>query len=134
MNFEDFVKEGKVRVAEKNTDLINSLLKTSEEDLKFLKTLKINQSSARKVFSSYYDVLRSMLEALALSKGYKIYSHEAFKFFLETIQEEVIAIKFDKFRRLRNDINYYGKDVQIEETIENVEEMISLIKKLKNKI
>ena len=30
---------------------------------------------------------------------------------LKEKQEELISIKFDRFRKIRNQINYYGKDI-----------------------
>ena len=83
--------------------------------------------------SGYYDILRAILEAIAISKGYKIYTHEAFTSFLRLNNEEAIAEKFDTFRRIRNGINYYGEDISVKETEENVAEIRFLIKTLKNK-
>ncbi len=133
MNFEYFIVKGLVKKTTINLLLIKSLIKTSEEDLKFLKELKVKQNSARKIMSNYYDVLRAFLEAVAISKGYKIYSHEAFTPFLEFIGETNISQQFDRFRKIRNKINYYGEDISIEEVRENIEKIEILIKKLKEK-
>ena len=72
MRFEDFIKEGKIRRASKDFQLSKSLIKTAEQDLKFLDKLEITEESARKIIISYYDTLRSILEAIAILKGYKI--------------------------------------------------------------
>jgi len=133
MNIEDFIKEGKVRVVEKNESLIKSLVKTADEDYRFFNGMKIDDISARKLVSNFYDILRALLEAFALSKGYKIYSHEAFTYFLKEIQEDLLAKKFDRFRRIRNDINYYGKDVSIIEAEDNINEIKLLIKTIRGK-
>ena len=133
MNIEDFIKEGKVRVVEKNESLIKSLVKTADEYYRFLNGMKIDDISARKLVSNFYDILRALLEAFALSKGYKIYSHEAFTYFLKEIQEDLLAKKFDRFRRIRNDINYYGKDVSIIEAEDNINEIKLLIKTIRGK-
>ena len=101
--------------------------------MKFLKNLPINQTSARKIMSNYYDILRSIVEAISALDGYKIYSHEAFTYFLKEKGEELIAQKFDRFRRIRNKINYYGKNITAEETEENVKEIMRLIQELKKK-
>ena len=133
MNIEDFIKEGKVLVVEKNESLIKSLVKTADEYYRFLNGMKIDDISARKLVSNFYDILRALLEAFALSKGYKIYSHEAFTYFLKEIQEDLLAKKFDRFRRIRNDINYYGKDVSIIEAEDNINEIKLLIKTIRGK-
>lgn len=134
MKFEDFLKKGQIKRASKDIQLIKSIISSSDNDLKFLSGLKIDEVSSRKIFSNYYDVLRSILEALALLDGYKVYSHEAFKYFLDEMGEEVLSIKFDRFRKLRNKVNYYGKSLSVEEVNEYKKELIELIKKFKEKI
>ncbi len=133
MKLKDFIEKGQVKKVSKDIALAKSLLSTAESDLKFLKTLKINDNSARKIMSSYYDVLRSILEAISILNGYKIYSHEAFTYFLKERDEGLIAEKFDRFRRIRNKINYYGKNISVEEAKENVIGIIKLIDKLNRK-
>ena len=71
--------------------------------------------------------MRSILEAVSIIKGYKIYSHEAYTYFLQEIKEDLISVKFDRFRKIRNSINYYGKDISIEETKENISEIKKMI-------
>ena len=133
MKFDDFIKEGKARRASKDTQLSESLVKTSEQDLTFLNKTEITEESARKIMVGYYDTLRSLLEAAAILKGYKIYSHEAYTYFLKEQKEEVLAEKFDRLRRIRNDINYYGKNISIEEVKEHKEEIINIIIELRKK-
>ena len=56
------------------------------------------------------------MEALAIKKGFKIYNHDCFSAFLDEIcKNKSFSAEFDKFRRLRNQINYYGKDISVEE-------------------
>ncbi len=130
MKFEDFIKQGTVRRASKDKALAESLIKSSKKDLEFLDSLKINENSSRKLMVNYYDVLRSILEAISAMRGYKIYSHEAFTYFLKENGEELLSIKFDRFRKIRNSINYYGKDISIDETKENIKEIKIMITKL----
>ena len=106
MNFESFIKQGKVKKSLPDQALISSLIKCADADLIFLNNLPINKNSARKVMISYYDTLRSLLEAIASKEGYKVYSHEAFVYFLIDKNESPLAQKFDRFRKLRNKLNY----------------------------
>ncbi|MFH1972506.1 MAG: hypothetical protein ABIJ18_03455 [archaeon] len=133
MKFSDFIKKKEVRKTSTDKGLYNSLIKTSELDLKFLEKIKIDEYSARKIMSNYYDVLRSLLEAMALKDGYKVYSHEAFTFYLKEKGESEISAKFDRFRRKRNKINYYGENISIEEVKEYSKEIKEIIKELKEK-
>ena len=133
MKFEDFIGKGQVRKTSKDISLAKSLVRTAYSDLKFLNTIPLNENSARKVIGNYYDVLRSIMEAIAALSGYKVYSHEAFAYFLREKGEVAIAEKFDRFRRIRNKINYYGKDISIEEAKENSDEIKKIINALKLK-
>lgn len=133
MSFQDFIKLGQVKKVEKDKELAKSLLKTTKSDLMFFETWQINENSARKIVSNYYDALRSILEAMAILEGYKIYSHEAFTDFLKEKKESLLAEKFDRFRRIRNKINYYGSDITPEEAKEYKEGIISMINILINK-
>jgi hypothetical protein len=133
MRFKDFLARGQVRNASPDISLAKALVITSKQDLEFLKGLKINETSARKIMSNYYDVLRSILEAISSIDGYKIYSHEAFTYFMKEKGEETISIKFDRFRKIRNKINYYGKDISVEEVNEYVLEILEMIRDLKEK-
>lgn len=134
MNFQEFIEKGLAREASKDKNLAKSLLLTAKQDLQFFGSLEINPFSARKVMTNYYDVLRSILEAISVLDGYKVYSHEAFTSFLQEIKSElVLAEKFDRFRKLRNGINYYGNTISIEEVKEIKEDIKITIEILINK-
>ncbi len=133
MKFEDFIKRGQVRTASINKALAKSLIKNTKKDIKFLNSLIIDEQSSRKLMVNYYDALRSILEAVSAIEGYKIYSHEAFTYFLKEKNEEILSTKFDRFRKIRNSINYYGEDISIEDTKDNIKEIKKIIKILLDK-
>ncbi len=133
MKFEDFIKQGLVRRSSKDKALAKALVQNAKKDIKFLDGLPINEISSRKLMTNYYDILRSVLEAISTIDGYKIYSHEAFTYFLKEKGDGVLSTKFDRFRKIRNSINYYGEDISIEETKENIEEIKNMIKILTDK-
>ena len=110
-------------------NLINSLKKTSENKLKSSEELIMNEINAASKVSLAYDSLRELLEALSLKKGYKIYNHECYTAFLkEIIEESEKGDEFDEIRKIRNSINYYGKELSIEEA----RNIINKIKFLRN--
>jgi len=123
MNFEYFIKSGKVQKGAKDHQKAKALTKMSKNNFKTLKTIEINQSSASLVFSSAYESLRQILEAIALTKGLKVYSHQAFTYFLLELGEESVSVMFDRFRKLRNGINYYGKGVSEAVTRQAIKEI-----------
>jgi len=134
MKFEDFIKNGIIRKTTPDLQMANSIIQNVFKDLKFLEEIKITELSKRKLVSNYYDSLRSLLEAISLLKGYKIYSHEAFTYFLKDyLNKNILSLKFDRFRKIRNALNYYGKSLQLNEAKEiilEIKEMIYEIKRL----
>lgn len=86
--------------------------------------------------SLLYDGLREYLGCIALENGYKIYNHECYTAFLKEIMRlSREADVFDKLRKIRNGINYYGKkisDYEAKEIIQELKSLIRLFKKGKN--
>ena len=115
-------------------NLIESLKKSSSNKFKSQKMLKLDDTTAGSKISLAYDALRELLEAISLSKGYKIYQHECYTAFLKEIMSESrLGDTFDKFRRTRNDINYYGKNVSASDAKQLIKEMEEFIQLIKSK-
>jgi|SRR3989344_4113398 len=133
MRFQDFIEQGKARKGSPDISKVKSLLETSNNHLLFLENQKINEVSAGSILTTYYGALREIVEAICLKEGFKVYSHEAFTYFLKEKNEDIIAIKFDNLRKLRNSINYYGEKISYKEAEYAKEEALKLIRLLKNK-
>src|SRR3989344_8959497 len=133
MDFNYFIKDGKVIVGEKDLSKAKALVTMSNNNFTTVKMLKLNPVTASSVLSLSYEFLRELLESICLLEGYKVYSHEAFVFYLKQIGEERISELFDRFRRLRNGINYYGKSVSIEIALDAREQIEKLCAELKRK-
>ena len=114
--------------------LINSLVKSGENKLKTNKRIELDETTASTKVSIVYESLREVLEALAMKKGFKIYNHECFCSFLdEVLKDKTYSLKFDKFRKLRNQINYYGKETSTREAKIIIKEIILLRSDIINK-
>ena len=75
--------------------------------------------------------MREYCEAIGYSKGYKFLDHESIGFFIRgLLKEQSIYGKFYRYRKLRNGINYYGEDINIETVKEALVEIPKLIKEL----
>tara|TARA_Y100000034_G_C6612221_1_gene266634 strand:+ start:57 stop:305 length:249 start_codon:yes stop_codon:yes gene_type:complete len=75
--------------------------------------------------------LRELLEALTIKNKYKIYNPECYTSFLkEILKESEKAEEFDELRKIRNNINYYGKEISIIEG----KQVIDRINKLREEI
>lgn len=115
-------------------NLINSLIKSSENKLKTAQRLELDETSSSTKISIIYKALREILEALAIKNNFKIYNHECFCAFLNEILKNNLACnEFNRFRKIRNKINYYGKQIPINEAKIIIKEMIILRKTMINK-
>nr|MCK4930399.1 hypothetical protein [Nanoarchaeota archaeon] len=118
-----------------DNNLVKSLIKSSQNRLESAKRLDIDKTTCSSVISLCYESLRELLEALATKKGFKIYNHECYAAFLkEILGQKELSVHFDKFRKIRNKVNYYGKELSVEDAISIKEDMICLIKKIKQLI
>lgn len=110
-------------------EMIKSLVKSGKNKLESQGKLEMNDVTAASKFSLAYDSLREVLEALALKNNYKIYNHECYTAFLkEIVQKSDLGDEFDEIRKVRNAVNYYGKDISVAEA----EKLIARIKILRN--
>ncbi len=113
-----------------DTHKIASLMEIAGIKLKTAKVLGDEHYYGK--FSLLYDILRELLECLAIHEGYKIYNHECYTAFLkEVIRASVLGDHFDKLRKLRNGINYYGKKISQEEGIQAINQACQCIGEIK---
>jgi len=132
--FEDFIKNGKVRKGEPDTALSKSLILMSARHFAFVASIAITNQNASPILVNYYESLREICEAVCAKNGFKVYSHEAFTSYLkEKLQEERIAETFDRLRKLRNGVNYYGEQVNEAEAASAAQDVKRLIAILKEK-
>ena len=116
MDFDECLKNRIAKEVKADKELIASLIKASKNKLDSEEKLELSEITLSSKISLLYDSLRELLEALAIKKGYKIYNHECYTYFLKEIMNESIkGDEFDELRRIRNAVNYYAKDVNIGE-------------------
>jgi len=71
--------------------------------------------------------------SVAAKHGYKTSTHESAVTFLQQLNEPFFAFQFNKFRTIRNDVNYLGQVVEIEIVQEIQKKVISAVEILKKK-
>jgi len=127
MDWKECKDKGFVKDVKVDNNLISSLIKSSNKKFISSERLELDETTASTRISIIYESLRELLEAVAVGKGFKIYNHECFCSFLnEVCNEENLSKEFDKFRKIRNQVNYYGKDISVEETKILIKEIIKL--------
>jgi len=110
-----------------DSNMISALLDESKNKLASAELLELTNITASSKISLLYDSPHAVLEALALQNGFKIYNHECYTAFLrEILKHSELATEFDKLRRIRNQINYYGKGVDIDEAQSIAEDIKTL--------
>jgi len=129
MDFKECVEKRIVKNIKPDHEMAESLVEDAKNKIKTTEEIKLNKTSSSSLITLYYDALREKLEALALKKGFKIYNHECYYAFLkEILQKKEIAKEFDRFRKIRNNINYYGETISTSEAKEIRKDIILLIK------
>ncbi|MBS3078603.1 hypothetical protein J4218_00610 [Candidatus Pacearchaeota archaeon] len=131
MNLNYFIEKGDVKRIQIDNIRAKSLIKSSEQTLKSALSIEFNDITIKTIFRELYEGLREYCEAIGFLKGYKFLNHESITYFLdEILSEKDISIKFDRYRKLRNGINYYGNDIE-KDTVEGaLKEIPKLIKEL----
>jgi len=132
MNFEDSLIEGKAKKFMPNKIRASSLFKSSVQAIETAKVIQLNALTSKSILREIYEGLREYCEAIGYLKGYKFLDHESITYFLRDIlKESSVSVKFDRYRKLRNGINYYGEDIDIETVKEATREIPKIIEELR---
>lgn len=110
-----------------DTNLINSLAESSKNKRISNEKLLLDNITASTKITLTYESLREVLEAIAIKNGFKIYNHECFCSFLSEVCNDVISSKeFDRFRKIRNRLVYYGEKIELNKSKQLIREIFSL--------
>ncbi|MCK4589564.1 MAG: hypothetical protein KAT77_03915 [Nanoarchaeota archaeon] len=133
MNFEFSLNSGKSKKVMPNKIRASSLFKSSIQAIETAKVIPLNTNTSKTILRELYEGLREYCEAIGYLNGYKFLDHESIGFFLRDIlKEQSLFKKFDRYRKLRNGINYYGNDIEVETVKEAISEIPKLVKELEN--
>jgi len=114
-----------------NTIRASSLFASSIQAIETAKAIPLHSHTSKSILRELYEGLREYCEAIGYLRGYKFLDHESIGYFLRDIlKEQSISMQFDRYRRLRNGINYYGEDINTETVNEAMMEIPELVKKL----
>ena len=131
MNFEFNLNNGKAKKVMPNKIRASSLFKSSVQAIETAKEIPLTINTSKSILRELYEGLREYCEAIGYLNGYKFLDHESIGFFLRDIlKEQSLFKKFDRYRKLRNGINYYGNDVEVETVKEAIFEIPKLVKEL----
>jgi len=132
MRFDDFFKERKVVRCRPDKEWAKALLKMSDASLDAANALDTERNSSA-ALTLAYTALRQVLEAICLLRGYKVYSHEAYTSFLKELDEPAAAESFNRFRKLRNGVEYYARPVSAAVAHQALKGITTIRKRLREK-
>ncbi len=130
MNFDNSLNEGRIRRIVPSQIRASSLFKSSAQAIETAKLIPLDVNTSKTILRELYEGLREHCEALGILNGYKFLDHESIVYFLRDILKDPIYKKFDRYRKLRNGINYYGEDINVETVKAAIAEIPKLIKEL----
>ena len=108
--FDFFLNKGDVKKQRPDYNTARVTFADGIERLRFAKGL-VNNAKSKYVLENAYEALREAADALLYTEGFKSYSHEAsIAFLLRKGFNESDVSEFDRFRKIRNGIKYYGGD------------------------
>ena len=133
MDLDDCYKKGFIRRVRENRELVKSLIEMSKSKEITVNSSDINSVSISSQVSLAYESLREILEAVSISKGYKVTSHLCLGELLKSLIKDFDFNNFDRFRYIRNGINYYGTMIEIKQGKEIIKKIFEMRRDVLNK-
>ena len=131
--FEYFLRKGDVKKQSPDENLSKATFKDSLERLEFSKNL-LQKTKSKYVLENAYESMREAADSILYKEGFKSFSHQASIVYLlkKDFNEQDIR-EFDRFRKIRNGIKYYGGDcdeTDARDAIKFAEKIINKIKQI----
>lgn len=104
MDLDECFRKGLIKKAKIDEELIKSLIEMANINEATVKNAKIDDISISSYVSLAYDSLREVLEAICISKGYKVLSHICIAELLKDLFEDFDYEEFDRLRYIRNSV------------------------------
>ena len=131
--FEFFLHKGEVKKQQPDKNLSKATFKDSLERLELAKYL-LQKSKPKYILENAYEAMREAADSLLYSEGFKSFSHEAsIVYHLKKGFNEQDVMEFDRFRKIRNGIKYYGRDCDESDAklaIQLAEKIIDKVKRI----
>lgn len=131
MDLKDCEREGFIRKANIDNNLIGSLLEMSRVDEDVVRESELTEKNISTFCSVAYSSLRQLLEAICLNKGYKVTNHVCIGLLLKREIKNFDFDFFERVRKIRNRISYYGEKIGLSEGKEIIEKIFKLNKELR---
>ncbi len=116
-------KSGILRPKQADKEMIKSLIKSVETNIKITKAIPLNEDSSTVIFREIYESIRQLGDAYWWSLGYEPQNHEISLDILKELEiKDRIKLNFlSRFKDIRHDVNYRGFKVTANQAKEIVE-------------
>ena len=131
MTWDECIRDGWAKASFKDVQRAKSLISISSVREKFVARSVVDGTSATSLFCEMYESLLELCQAMAFMEGYNKLNHACVTSFLEKQGLLDIARDFDRFRKLRNGLNYYGRLLDVDFVGKSLNEMHSMSSGLK---
>src|SRR3989338_1001788 len=141
---EDLRKKRNLRTKEIDKEKVISLLNAIEKNISAVKKINMNEDNSTIIFKEVYDAIRQIADAFWWLEGYEVLrDHDASFTVLKDIEvSQKFKINYiERFKKIRNDANYRGFLVSIEQAQEILDfwnsyglEIMAFLKKKIDKI
>jgi hypothetical protein len=126
MDLDECSKKNFIKKTRIDKELIRSLIEMSKIKEDSVNNARVDETNISAYVSMAYDSLRETLEALCILKGYKVTSHICLGELLKSLIPDFDFNSFDRFRYIRNGINYYGTKIDYKQGKEIILKMFKL--------
>jgi uncharacterized protein (UPF0332 family) len=130
MDIEECFKKGLIKKTEVDENLIKSLIEMSKIKEDAVRKAPVDSVNISAYVSLAYDSLREAMEAICISRGYKVLSHICIGELLKNLFKEFEYEEFDRLRWIRNSINYYGTKVEFKQGKEIINKIFNMKRNL----
>jgi len=133
MDLDECFRKGHIKKTRIDEELARSLIEMSAIKEGAVKTARITEKNVSAYVSMAYDSLREVMEAVCVLRGYKILSHLCLGELLNKILQDFDYNGFDRFRYIRNGINYYGTKIDFAQGKEIIKKMFEMKRNMHEK-
>lgn len=131
MEFKDCIKKGFVEKVKSNKKAAYSIYKLASKKLFVQSTISIDKDHLEVKFSLFFHSLTQFLDSLALQKGYKILTLDAYVSFMkeilgETILSKRFAILVEEYKEMKHEGKTMNQE-EFENYLSNLMELLSYI-------
>jgi uncharacterized protein (UPF0332 family) len=130
MDLEECFKKSLIKKTEVDENLIKSLIEMSKIKEDAVRKASVDNVNISAYVSLAYDSLREAMEAICISRGYKVLSHICIGELLKNLFKEFEYEEFDRLRWIRNSINYYGTKVEFKQGKEIINKIFNMKRNL----